>query len=376
MLSLTLGLLTTFAAPLNYTDPALTVPAQDAPFAIRASRVVIGNGSIVENGLVLVQNGKIVAVGDSIPLPEGIGVVEHEGTLSAGMIVLHDYSASAGEVHDSTRPVLDGAELVYAFDRDHSDLRRALEAGITTVVIAPSPQNLAGGVTAVVKTHEGRVLKERGHLALSLSGYALGFNRYPTSYPAAMRELDARFADEADQNGGAFAEAGSGQLPVMMQVATRADVLRAVDFAQRHKLSGALSGAMRAGEVADSIAAANLSVVLRPFGSGTSRRAMETAVTLAELGVPFAFGLDAPNRSPQSLRFGAALCVRSGLAPAAAWKALTTHAARIAGVADRVGMIEGGNDADLVLWSGDPLDLGSSIEAVYVDGEKVLGDEE
>jgi imidazolonepropionase-like amidohydrolase len=57
-----------------------------------------------------------------------------------------------------------------------------------------------------------------------------------------------------------------------------------------------------------------------------------------------------------------------------AWNALTSEAARIAGVADRIGAIDRGMDADVVLWSGDPLDLGSRISAVYVDGARVDGD--
>jgi imidazolonepropionase-like amidohydrolase len=65
--------------------------------------------------------------------------------------------------------------------------------------------------------------------------------------------------------------------------------------------------------------------------------------------------------------------VREGLDPVTAWKALTSDAARIAGVADRVGRLAAGLDADFVLWSGDPLDLTSSVEAVFVDGVQVHG---
>jgi imidazolonepropionase-like amidohydrolase len=74
------------------------------------------------------------------------------------------------------------------------------------------------------------------------------------------------------------------------------------------------------------------------------------------------------------LRFGAVMCVREGVDAKVAWNALTSDAARIAGVADRVGTLDRGMDADIVLWTGDPLDLGSRVTAVYVDGARVDGD--
>ena len=74
-----------------------------------------------------------------------------------------------------------------------------------------------------------------------------------------------------------------------------------------------------------------------------------------------------------SLRLSAALAVRAGLDPKAALAALTEGAAQLAGVADRVGALEPGRDADFVLWSGDPLDLSSRLVAVYVDGELAHG---
>jgi imidazolonepropionase-like amidohydrolase len=76
----------------------------------------------------------------------------------------------------------------------------------------------------------------------------------------------------------------------------------------------------------------------------------------------------APERHAAGLRLSAALCVQAGLDPALAWSALTSGAAAAAGVGQRTGRLERGLDADFVLWSGDPLDLGSRPVAVFVDG--------
>jgi imidazolonepropionase-like amidohydrolase len=129
-----------------------------------------------------------------------------------------------------------------------------------------------------------------------------------------------------------------------------------------------LHGAPLSGELAEPIRAAGLAVVVPALGVGTPRRALEAVARLAQDGVPFGFGLDAPWNHADGLRFSAVLCVRAGLDRQAAWRALTADAARIAGVDDRLGRIERGLEADLVLWSGDPFDLASRAEIVISNG--------
>ena len=255
--------------------------------------------------------------------------------------------------------------MVDAFAPSSADFERALAAGITTVVLAPSPENLVGGRSAVVKTAGGAVVLGDAQLVLSMSSAALALDRYPTSAQGALAELEERFRRPA----GPFAEARAGDRPVLIDVATRDDVLRAAAFAARHGLKGALIGAPAhlEGLVAD-IQRAGLGVVIGPFEVGADPAALQSAVELGASQVPLGLALDAPWHHPEELRLSAALCVRAGLAPLAARRALTSDAAALAGVADRVGRLAPGLDADLVLWSGDPLDLTSAVQAVYVDG--------
>jgi len=367
MLFPTLALLT-LLAPDGASAPA--APADDAAFAIRAARVHIGDGQIVEKGVVLIEGGRIRAVGRDVPVPTGAKVIEHDGDLSAGMIALHDYSGASSENYESTRAMMPEAELRHAFDPDHKDFERLLEEGITSVVISASPGALVGGTTAVVKTSGGRVLKERAQLHLSFSANSLLRNRYPTSYAAAVAELDSRFTDPQ----GTYAQARAGRVPVVMDANDKHEIQRAIAFAKRHELRGAISGAPYGGELAESLKGSGLGVILGPFNAGMERRALLAATRLAEVGVPFGFGLDSPSRHAASLRMSAAALLREGLPRTAAWRALSSDAARIAGVDSKVGRIAAGLDADLVLWSGDPLDLGSKILGVYVDGKRVQGE--
>ena len=269
---------------------------------------------------------------------------------------------------DATRTILPQAESAHAFNPQSGDLRRALEAGITTLVLTPNAQSLVPGQTSVVKT-SGRMLERNAHLSLGFKQSALKRDRYPTSLSGAVVELDKRFA----QPEGPFEQASRGELPVLFEVGARQDVLRAADFARRHKLQGAVNGSARVGEVAEALKGAGLAAVVGPFPIGANGRSLRSVVQLAAAGVPFGFGLDAPRYDPSLLRLSAAACVGQGLDPNVARSALTDTAARIAGVERHVGRLAAGLDADLVLWSGDPLDLASRPETVIVDGHVMVG---
>lgn len=364
---LTLGVLgAALAAPVAAAQP----PTASADiYAIRAAKMILADGGQVEDAVLLIEGTKIRAAGRGVEVPAGVPVLEHDGVLTAGMVACHTYSGTRGEVGDGTRSVLAEASMVHSLDLGHSDFDRALAAGITTLVVTPSASNLAPGTTVVLKTSGGQIISRSGHLSLSFSSAALGSNRYPTSYSGALAELDSRFAEPE----GVFADVVSGRLPVLLEVSSRDETQRAVQFATRHGLKGALNGATRAGEVLSSVQKSGLGVIVGPFGAGTPKRHLDSVVALGGARVPLAFGLDAPNGSNDALRFGAAMCVRAGLDPALAWKSLTADGARIAGVGQRLGRLEAGMDADFVLWSGSPLDLTSSVVEVYVDGARVFG---
>jgi imidazolonepropionase-like amidohydrolase len=354
-------------APGRHPDQAAAKVA--GPVAIQADKVYLGDGTTIDKGVILIEGGLIRAVGAGVEIPESASVIAHKGAASAGMIAMHGYSGAPSEMHDATRAVMPDAEVALAFRPDHYDFADALKAGITSVVLSPTPQALVGGVGAAVKCASGRVLVRDAELTLCFSADCLSRNRFPTSYVGAMGELEQRFAEPS----GNFAKAAQGKLPVVLEVDSREDVLRAVDFAKRHKLVGALNGAEWAGELAAAIKAAHLAVICGPLEIGQPRRAIKSVLALSEAGVPFAFGLDAPWKHPAALRFSAAMCVREGVPASAAWRALTSNAADLIGAGGRVGRLERGFDADVVLWSGDPLDLSSSVQAVFVDGERVYG---
>jgi imidazolonepropionase-like amidohydrolase len=267
-------------------------------------------------------------------------------------------------------------------------------------VLAPSTKSVAGGTTAVVKSAGGKVVSADAQLALSLTDDALshgerGFffffgaspdqggpedtessesgSRWPTSYPGAVAALRTLFAEAPE--GGLVARAAKGELPVLIAAESRHEVARACRLAKELGLRGAIYGAPLASEIVEPIRASGLGVVLAPYASGQTDRSRDSLRRLTEAGVPVAFALDQPDHAPESLRLSAAMALGAGADPAAVWRALTSDAARIAGVEDRIGRLDRGADADFVLWSGNPLDLSSRVQAVYVAGELVWKEE-
>lgn len=367
-MSLVCALLTAaaLAAPNDAPAPAKQV------LAIRAKTVHLGDGRVLEDGVVVVEGGVIRRVGKGIEVPEGAHLVESEGVLTPGLVALHSYDGGGSELFDSTRAVMPDADSSAAFDPTSKDFQRCVAAGVTSLVLSPPASSLVPGTTTVVKTSGGRVVKRQAQLVLGFSASALSGNSFPTSYNGALGELVRLFEEPT----GLVARAASGDLPVLADARTRDEIGRALAFAQRFHLKGALYGSEWTEELVQAVQRSGFAIVCGPADPGASSRGLRSIQALAKANVRFGFGLDAPWRSPDSLRFAAALAVRAGLEPERAVQALTGDAAAIAGVPDRVGRIEEGRDADLVLWSGDPIDLRSSVEAVYVDGRRVEGGDE
>ena len=370
-------------AALSLTAIAPSVAAQGSTFQVRAAEILLSDGTRIEDGVLLIEEGRIRKLGRGVELDPSLPLVEHDGVLSAGLVACQTQSGTAGGATDPSRSILPEARAADALDPDHYELADALEAGITSVVLSSGRTNLVGGHTAVVKT-TGRMVRDGAHLAMSLSKATFGGGapsagatestgssrrglRFPTSYAGSIAELDRLFAE----GNGAFGAAKRGELPVLIEAWERHEVVRAADFARKHGLVGAIRGATLAADVVDALRSSGLGVVLGPFATAQASRVVSGVAALADAGIPMAFALDGPAFDPEQMRLTAAMGVAAGADPAATLRALTSDAARIAGVADRVGSLERGRDADFVLWSGDPLNLTSRIEAVYVDGALV-----
>lgn len=346
---------------------ALPAGAAEPVVALSATRVHLGDGQVLDEGVVVVRGGKVVAAGAGLAVPEGATRIRLEGELSPGLVALRDFSTARGEQVDPTRNVMPEADLGLAFDGAHRDARALTAEGITTVLLTAPGDMLVGGLAAVVEPSSGEVVKRGAMLCIGAGTRALAFNRYPTSTAAQYAELERLFASDR----AAFQRARKAELPVLFDVTDRADMLRASELARKNQLTGALIGAVRVADVAEAVKASGLSFVVTPIQlTGWSGAAREVA-RAAKAGIRIGFAADAPDFHPVGLRTSAALCIQAGMPADAALRALTSDAAAIAGVGDRTGRIAAGYEADLVLWSGAPTDLSSRVLRVWNDGDTV-----
>lgn len=385
-------------AVLHALASAPAVQDGSRPFEIRAREVWTGTERI-ENGAVVVVDGRIRSVGTAREPDPRRAIVQYDGVLTAGMVVCQGEAGAGGELRGDARTMMPEAHAWYAFAPEHSDFRRALEAGITSMALTPNGNSLVSGLSSVVKTAGGHVLSKEATLAMALSSEAIGRStgqvffsfgsaevplasldggpeyttrtgrgtRTPTSYSGAVAVLEEAFA--ADE--GPLARARRGELPVTIEAFDRHEVMRALGLATKLGLRGAIRGAPLASDptLVEALRASGMGVVVGPYTADQTRSSLESIAALAKAGVPVGFALEAPARSPEELRLFAARALWAGAPHDTLWRALTVDAARLAGVGDRVGAIEVDRDADLVLWSGDPLDLSSRIEAVWIDGK-------
>jgi imidazolonepropionase-like amidohydrolase len=188
-----------------------------------------------------------------------------------------------------------------------------------------------------------------------------------TSQAALMEGFPGRLAERCR----ALRPLLGGSLPAFVHAPAADDVEAALPLFEEFRLNGCLLHANEAFEVAPLLRARKLPVVVGPLRFSDPERVLANPGRLARAGVKIAFCTDAPLADPASLRQSAHLAVKYGLPPAAALRALTLDAAAILGIAGRTGSLAAGKDADLLLLSGDPLDLSSRVEAVVAAGKVV-----
>ncbi|WP_433431458.1 amidohydrolase [Nonomuraea sp. CA-141351] len=380
-------------------------------FAITSGYVVPIDGDPIDGGTVLVQNGKIAAVGRDIAVPEGTPVVDAAGGwVLPGFVEAHGHlgvhEEAEGWAGQDTNEMTDpnGARLRALDAINPADLAfaDALSGGVTTAVIKPGSGNPIGGQTVAIKcwgrTVDDMLVKEPASVKSALGENPKRVYGDQKKLPSTRQGVAAVIRDAfmkaqdykarraaAASEGKPFDRDGTleilvrvldGELPWCQHTHRADDIATALrladEFGHRLIINHGTEGHL----LADTLAARNIPVIIGPLFTTRSKvelrqRSLRNPGILARAGVKLAITTDHPVVPIHFLVHQATLAVKEGLDPAEALRSITLNPARIMGIDDRVGALRPGLDADVVIWSGDPLDVMSRAVRVFVSGQEV-----
>ncbi|MBV9093033.1 MAG: amidohydrolase [Streptosporangiaceae bacterium] len=382
--------------------------------AIVGGRVVPVEGEPVAGGAVLLRDGKIAAVeGPGFQVPSGAEVVDATGKwVLPGFIDAHAHAGVyeegegwAGEdVNERTDPVTAQVRVLDAINPAEQGLRDAITGGVLAVNVNPGSANPIGGQTAAIKcwgrTVDEMVLREPAGLKSALGenpkrvygerketpATRLGTAALIRGAFVAALNYQAKLAAAADGTGERVVERDlklealgrvlRQEIPWRQHCHRADDIATAMRLAREFGYDLVIDHGTEAHLLADQIAAAAVPVVIGPLFTSRSKvelrnRSLANPGKLAAAGVTIAITTDHPVVPIHFLIHQATLAVKEGLDPQAALRAVTINPARIIGCADRIGSLSAGKDADVVIWSGDPLDVMSRAERAYVNGREV-----
>jgi imidazolonepropionase-like amidohydrolase len=376
-------------------------PSRAQDLAVHGSIVHTVSGAPLEDGLVVVRGGKIVAVGPraSTPVPEGLRVLEAQ-VVTPGLVDAHCCLGLAGELnyaHDReelerSEPMQPELRAIDAYNALDPLVEWVRDLGVTTVHTGHAPGAVISGQTMVVKTSAAgtRVLMPFAMVAATLGDQALaeGEGKSPGTRAKAAallrQELVRAQAYRAKRAGAeppdrdlrleALGAVLAREVPLLVTAHELADLQTALRLAQEFGFRLVLDGASEVYDLLDAVQAAGVPVILHPtmmraYGV-TKNASFETAAKLAAAGIPFAIqgGYESYVPRTRVVLFEAAEAAAHGLAFDASLRAITLDAARILGVAAEVGSLEVGKDGDLALYDADPFEFTSHCTAVVIDG--------
>ncbi len=374
---------------------------------LKNGKVLTMTGVNYDAGDVLVADGKIRAVGAGLCAPEGAQVIDCTGrTVMPGMIDAHchiglseDGTMYEGEdSNEAVNPVTPHVRAIDGINPADVAIREARLGGVTTVCVGPGNSNVFGGVMSVFKTRGSRIDDMLMKETFAVKA-ALGEGPKETYAPkkvmpmtrmgiaGLMREhlvrartyLDKKASgrlDKIDLRYEALGRVLEREIPLVVHANRMDDIYTALRIKREFAIDLVLTQASDAYLMADAIREAGVPVVLASVLTGRlsvemSRMSHRAPVVLEQAGVTYCISTDAPPVPIQFLPTSAASAVREGLDPEAALRAVTITPARVLGIDERVGSLEPGKDADIVVYGGSPFNLMSRIELVMMDGEIV-----
>jgi len=383
----------------------------------------------VEGGTVLMVDGRIAAVGADVDIPAGAEVVDVTGSVVMPGIVdaMSYYGLAAEDMNEVPTPLTPELRIIEAFapfgtfgsgEAGEIRVRGLLQGGVTAMYIGPGDATVVGGQGAVVKTAGARfddlIVREPAAIDITLGGRPASTYREQSRSPstrmavvAQLRDLLVRAQEWLEGSEGGSGDEGAaaaprnlgmealarllnGEVPARVQANATRDIRVAIELAEEFGFDLVIDGGAGAHQMAGELADRGIPVVLGPIShpyisgeeipdpgdyGGVDER---NAVWLNEAGVHVSlasfsrgFGRFGPGVAGQWLLIDASIARGHGMSETDVLRAVTLNPAEVLGVADRMGSLEAGKDADVVVFDGDPLSIRTWASRVYVNGQLV-----
>lgn len=372
-------------------------------YAITGGKVYTITDGVIDEGTILISDGKIVAVGNEVAIPEEAEIINANGAIvSPGLIDAHTHMGIEEEIHpegedtnEMTEPLtaeLRAIDGINPFDIGYKD---AIKAGVTAVMVTMGSANVIGGLTCAMKTVgrdlQDMVLKEAAGLKM-----AFGENpkrvyseqkKAPTTRMATMALARQAFYDaknyerKKDEEGLDLAnehilKALKKEIPVRLHAHRADDILSAIRLRDEFGLEMVIEHVTDGHLIVEQLKEADIAAAVGPSLSNRAKVEMEnvtfaTAGILANAGIKVALITDHPCTPIAYLPMCAGLAMKAGMSEEDAWKAVTINPAQMLHIDERIGSIEVGKDADIVIWQGHPFTIAGTAQTVFVNGEIV-----
>lgn len=379
---------------------------------IRDGRILTMEGAVYECGSLLIEGGKIRAVGEDVRVPDGARVIDAKGCyVLPGFVDAHTHLGLAGtamrwegadhnEVYEPVTPHLRSIDAINPFD---PSFRETLEFGVTCVATSPGSANVIGGQLAAMKTGgsnrvEGLVIRaplamkcalgENPKWAYGQSKKISPLTRMGTAaifreaffkareYMEKREGADNGKAPEFNMKHEAIIPLLKREIPVHIHAHRADDIHTAIRLIREFNLRGALIHCTDGHLIADDVLESGLPALVGPTMGYKSKpevanKSFETINILHKAGVKVCITTDHPVIPLQHLNVCAALSVQAGMDEAEALKAISIYPAEILNLHERVGSIKTGKDADIVIWNKNPIDITSHVLHTIIDGKVV-----
>lgn len=375
--------------------------------AVLNGNILDGTGKLLEKATIIITDGKIKEIGQSVSVPDGCRVIDAAGKMiTPGLIDVHTHlgieemgiGSEGSDLNEETSALTPEVRALDGINVCESGFEDARSAGVTTVQILPGSSNVIGGEMVTLKTH-GTIVDDMILRSPSGMKAAMGENpkvvhgekgRAPQTrmgIAALLRESfinaqtykEKRERQEVERDLGKenLVKVLNKEIPLRVHAHRADDIISALRIKREFDIDLTIEHCTEGHKIADYLANSGVKVSVGPTLSPRSKveladKGWHTLKILADAQVPFVITTDHSVVGIEYLMASAILSVKHGLTEHLALQAITLHAAEYLGVSNRVGSLEPGKDADMVIWDGDVFDLRTNVVTTIINGKVVF----